>query len=74
LRTIDGQSRTPGGRSGFCPVIETPEDGALYSKLREHPWQPCLSWSGNHGGHYGPYQPKYLRAFILPLLACPQAY
>jgi pimeloyl-ACP methyl ester carboxylesterase len=56
------------GRTGFRFTPQTPEDGLLYAKLHQHPWEPCVAWSGNLGGHYGPYQAGYLRAFILPLL------
>jgi pimeloyl-ACP methyl ester carboxylesterase len=56
------------GRSGFRPILENQEDAALYGKLREHPWDPCIEWTGNHGGHYGGYQVNYLRAYILPIL------
>lgn len=60
------------GRVGFQPVVQTPEDACLYAKLRQHPWDPCVSWTGNRGGHYGGYQPGHLKAFVLPLLCrCP---
>jgi pimeloyl-ACP methyl ester carboxylesterase len=58
------------GRTGFCPAVATPEDAALYAKLRQHPWESCVEWTGHHGGHYGGYQPLYLRAYVLPLLTC----
>jgi pimeloyl-ACP methyl ester carboxylesterase len=67
--TADGGWHCPAGRIGFRPLEETPEDGVLYSKLRQHAWHPCVEWAGNHGGHYGGYQPDYLRAYVLPLLA-----
>jgi hypothetical protein len=56
------------GRFGFRPIVETPEDAACYARLRQHPWQPEWEWTGNSGGHYGCYQPEFLRFFILPLL------
>jgi len=56
------------GRTGFHPVFASAKDAALYAKLRQYPWQPCLDWTGNHGGHYGAYQPGFLRAAVLPLL------
>lgn len=64
--TVDGGWHRPAGRIGFRPVLETPEDAVLYSKLRHHPWHRCLEWTGHHGGHYGGYQPDYLRAYVLP--------
>lgn len=56
------------GKIGFQPIVSCPEDEALYSKLRQYPWDPDLSWTGHKGGHYGGYQPKFLRAFVFPLL------
>jgi pimeloyl-ACP methyl ester carboxylesterase len=55
------------GRTGFHPIIEAAEDTTLYCKLREHCWNPCVEWTGNHGGHYDGYKPAYLRAYVLPL-------
>jgi hypothetical protein len=40
----------------------------LYAKLRQYPWEPGLDSTGNHGGHYGAYQPDFLRVAVLPLL------
>jgi pimeloyl-ACP methyl ester carboxylesterase len=57
------------GRCGFHPVIQSPADARLYRKLWQHPWHPGLESVGNFGGHYGAYQPGYLKAYVLPLLA-----
>lgn len=57
------------GKNGFQPIVSCREDEALYTKLRQYPWDPSLSWTGHKGGHYGSYQPKFLRAFVFPLLA-----
>jgi hypothetical protein len=56
------------GRYGFQPVGDTAEDAALYRRLHQHPWQPDQARTGNTGGHYGSYQPGFLRAYVLPLL------
>jgi len=56
------------GRVGFEAPAIAGEDGALYAKLRQYPWNPNQAWSGNFGGHYGAYQQNYLKAFVLPLL------
>lgn len=56
------------GRVGFQPRPCCRADEALLSKLRQHPWHPCLTWAGNYGGHYGTYQPAFLQAYVLPLL------
>lgn len=56
------------GKNGFQPIVAAPEDGLLYAKLRQYPWEPSLMWTGHKGGHYGGYQPGFLRVFVLPLL------
>lgn len=60
------------GRVGF-EVAPTSVDGdPLRAKLKQHPWQPHDSETGNLGGHFGGYQPEFLRRNILPL-TIPQA-
>jgi pimeloyl-ACP methyl ester carboxylesterase len=56
------------GKTGFQPIVSEPGDEALYLKLRQYPWEPSLTWTGHKGGHYGAYQPAFLRTFVLPLL------
>jgi pimeloyl-ACP methyl ester carboxylesterase len=56
------------GKNGFQPIVVSPEDEALYAKLRQYPWDSSLMWTGHKGGHYGSYQPGFLRVFVLPLL------
>jgi pimeloyl-ACP methyl ester carboxylesterase len=65
--TADRRWCAAAGRVGFRPVIECPGDAALYNRLHQHAWHPCVVWSGNFGGHYGAYRPGYLRAYVLPL-------
>ena len=43
-------------------------DPLLTSRLRQHPWDPSVSWTGNAGDHDGALRSKYLRAYVLPLL------
>jgi pimeloyl-ACP methyl ester carboxylesterase len=66
--TADRRWSAASGRVGFRPAPQTPEDLALYAKLRQHSWDACQAWTGNQGGHYGCYQPAFLRAYVLPLL------
>lgn len=66
--TAEGGCRTAAGRVGFSPIISTHTDALLYSRLRQHPWNPVVRWSGNDGGHFGNHEPEYLRAYVLPLL------
>jgi pimeloyl-ACP methyl ester carboxylesterase len=66
--TAEGGCRTAAGRCGFRPVLACPADTALYGKLRQHPWDPVVAWSGHDGGHYGSNQACFLRAYVLPLL------
>jgi pimeloyl-ACP methyl ester carboxylesterase len=69
--TTDRTWTPAAGRVGFRPVVCTPADAELYANLRQHPWHPCLRWTGNRGGHYGGYQPCFLQAFVLPVLLTP---
>jgi pimeloyl-ACP methyl ester carboxylesterase len=66
--TTDRRWAPAAGRVGFRPAAAGPWDDALFAKLRQHPWDPCVAWTGNRGGHYGTYQPTFLRAYVLPLL------
>jgi pimeloyl-ACP methyl ester carboxylesterase len=68
LGTSDGLDGPAAGRVGFRAAASTPEDAALYARLRQHPWHPSVAWTGNDGGHYGSFEPGYLRAYVLPLL------
>jgi len=56
------------GRKGFSLRLETPDDEPLLERLRQHAWQPCDRDLGHDGGHYGAYQPEYLKARVLPVL------
>jgi pimeloyl-ACP methyl ester carboxylesterase len=66
--TTDRRWEACAGRVGFEPIVCGPSDGALYQKLRDHPWDPALAWTGNDGGHYGSHSPGFLAAYVLPLL------
>jgi pimeloyl-ACP methyl ester carboxylesterase len=66
--TADHRCRTAAGQYGFRPVIACSADAVLYGKLRQHPWDPVVAWSGHSGGHYGSNQAGFLRAYVLPLL------
>jgi pimeloyl-ACP methyl ester carboxylesterase len=66
--TADGRCCPAAGQSGFTPIVSCPADAALYSKLRQHPWDPVVEWSGHHGGHYGNHEVGFLWAYVLPLL------
>lgn len=69
LGVIAGARYSPAaGRFGFQPAIQSPADAADYARLRQHSWEPEWEWAGNSGGHYGCYQPEFLRLFILPIL------
>ncbi len=67
--TTDRRWSAAAGRVGFRPPACAPADAALYAKLRQHAWDPCVAWSGNQGGHYGASKPAYLKAYVLPLFA-----
>jgi hypothetical protein len=60
------------GRVGFRFDPNTPEEQALACKLIQHPWKQSDSQTGHLGGHFGAYQPEFLRRNVLPL-TIPQA-
>jgi pimeloyl-ACP methyl ester carboxylesterase len=66
--TADRRWTAAAGRVGFRPCDGSPEDQALYARLRQHAWDPCVAWTGHHGGHYGAYQKPFLQSYVLPLL------
>jgi pimeloyl-ACP methyl ester carboxylesterase len=71
--TTEGDCRRAAGRLGFETIVNTPTDAALYARLRQHSWDPSVKWTGHNGGHFGNLEPKFLCAYVLPLLAggCP---
>jgi pimeloyl-ACP methyl ester carboxylesterase len=69
LGTTDGRCDEAAGRKGFqTPPPACAADTALYARLRQHPWDESLCWTGNNGGHTGAYQRIFLRTRIMPLL------
>ena len=66
--TADRRCRTAAGRYGFTPILACPADAALYGRLRQHPWDPVVEWTGHRGGHYGNNEAAFLRAYVVPLL------
>jgi pimeloyl-ACP methyl ester carboxylesterase len=66
--TTEGDCRVSAGRVGFQSIVNNPTDAALYAKLRQHPWDSSLTWTGHNGDHFGNLEPKFLRAYVLPLL------
>jgi pimeloyl-ACP methyl ester carboxylesterase len=67
LGTSDRHWDTSSGRQGFQVPTEG-EDFQLFTKLYQRGWQPGDVQLGNLGGHYGTYQPEFLRTHIVPLL------
>jgi pimeloyl-ACP methyl ester carboxylesterase len=68
IGTSDGGCREAAGQYGFTPVIADEADAALYARLRQHGWDPAVTWTGNDGGHYGTLKTGFLRAYLLPLI------
>jgi pimeloyl-ACP methyl ester carboxylesterase len=66
--TADRLGGPAAGRVGFRLRADTDADMRLYTRLRQHPWNPAVAWTGNGGGHYGSHQVSFLRAYVLPLL------
>jgi len=71
LGTSDRRWTAASGRVGFRPPDACSPDAALYLKLRQHPWDPCVAWTGNEGGHQGTHHIPFLQAYVLPLLTVP---
>lgn len=66
IGTADRIHSVAAGRVGFWqPHCSDPEQTG---KLIHHPWQPQDRKLGHNGGHFGGYQPDYLRARVIPLL------
>jgi hypothetical protein len=66
LGTADRHGSRCGGRVGFDAA--GPLEPELAVKLFQRPWQPEDRALGNNGGHFGHYQPAFVRAYIVPLL------
>ena len=66
--TADRRHSAAAGRIGFTPILTCPGDELLYAKLRIHPWDPSVAWTGNRGSHYGTLEQQFVRAYVLPLL------
>lgn len=70
LGTADGERGVPpAGRVGFDPPTLGPDEAALTERLQQHPWDSSIAWTGNNGSHDGTLRPKFLKAFVLPLLS-----
>jgi pimeloyl-ACP methyl ester carboxylesterase len=67
--TSDRRWSAASGRVGFAPILTCPGDELLYAKLRTHPWDRCVVWTGNRGSHYGTLEQGFVRAYVLPLLS-----
>jgi pimeloyl-ACP methyl ester carboxylesterase len=69
--TADGKRGVDtAGRVGFAAP---PADACLIQRLRQHPWDASVEWTGNRGSHGGSLNSRYFRAYVLPLLAAPTA-
>jgi pimeloyl-ACP methyl ester carboxylesterase len=66
--TTERDCRVAAGRVGFKAIVCSPTDAVLYDRLRQHPWDRSVAWTGHHGGHHGNLEPRFLRAYVLPLL------
>jgi hypothetical protein len=65
--TADRRFSCCSGRVGFKAESDQ-LDPVLARKLHQHAWQPDERALGNNGGHFGGYQPAYVRMHIIPLL------
>jgi pimeloyl-ACP methyl ester carboxylesterase len=63
--TADGWGHTSAGRLGFEATA-----CAECSRLRQYPWDASMSKFGHTGGHWSCTRFEFLRAYVVPLLAC----
>jgi pimeloyl-ACP methyl ester carboxylesterase len=56
------------GRFGFAVAPNNRNEADLFAKLRLHRWTPEHTALGNDGGHFGVYQPSFLRTHVFPAL------
>lgn len=70
--TADRRRAATSGRVGFQVSPKNHEEAMLYGKLRQRAWQHEDAFLGNRGGHYGNYQPDFLRTYVLPILYAPR--
>jgi pimeloyl-ACP methyl ester carboxylesterase len=67
--SVTGINTVTAGRVGFTPIIQCPQDAALYARLRQHQWHRGLVCDGNCGGHMGSARVRFLRRYVLPQIA-----
>jgi pimeloyl-ACP methyl ester carboxylesterase len=73
--TIDGVRTRGAGLVGFAvPGHDEPDADRRrqYEKLRQVRWRPRMAKLGHLGGHFGSDQPRFLRAYVVPLLRADQ--
>lgn len=67
--TGDGLVAKAAGQVGFSRAAVGPEDGALYSKLRQHAWNSRMGvTTSTEGTHYWAVREWYLQRFVLPII------
>jgi pimeloyl-ACP methyl ester carboxylesterase len=70
--TTDRRWTAASGKVGFRRPAD-PAGACLYDRrLRERFWDPGDESTGHRGGHYGSYEPAFLRTRVLPLLCAPE--
>lgn len=63
--TDDPLAARAAGRFGFA----VPPHDPVYAGLRLHRWTPAQVAEGHDGGHFGCYQPRFLRRYVFPVVA-----
>jgi pimeloyl-ACP methyl ester carboxylesterase len=66
--TTDRDLAPAAGRVGFREVKDTPQDAALYLRLRQYEWEPGAVQYGNDGTHFGPSSAPHVQQRVLPML------
>jgi pimeloyl-ACP methyl ester carboxylesterase len=56
------------GENGFAVPRPSHPDADLFRKLRQVAWDPSMEWTGHLGGHAGFLRPRFVSAYVVPLL------
>lgn len=66
--TTDRRWSATSGRVGFRRVDDSQATKELYSRVHQHFWESSDADTGHSGGHYGSYEPEFVRRRVVPLL------
>ena len=68
LKTLQSITRLNPLDTNAASELARLDGKVLAARLRQHPWDAAVAWTGNEGGHNGSLSAVYLKAYVLPLL------